>query len=137
MKTRTALAGAALLLAALAAATYVAGELREVATLRSFDADGAAHETQLWIVDHGGSPWIRVARPERAWYRRLSAQPEVELARGGDFQPYTARPDPSPAAAAAIDAAFRAKYGWTDAWYGLLLRSGPIPVELVPRETAR
>ena len=50
MKTRTALAGAALLLAALAAATYVAGELREVATLRSFDADGAAHETQLWIV---------------------------------------------------------------------------------------
>jgi hypothetical protein len=125
--------GGVLLLLALAVGTYVAGELTEVASLRTFDADGGAHVTKLWVVDHAGSTWIRVARPGRAWFRRLSARPEVELARGGDFLPYTARPDPSPAAIAAIDAAFRAKYGWTDAWYGLLLRSHAIPVELKRR----
>jgi len=125
--SRLALAfGGALLLAGVG--TYVAGEQGEVAVLRSFDADGGAHETKLWIVDHDGRPWVRVARPERAWYRRLLANPRVELVRGGRTQPMRATPDP--AARAAIDAAFAAKYGWTDGWYGLLLRRGAIPVRL-------
>ena len=33
---------------------------------------------------------------------------------------------------AAVDAAFRAKYGVTDWWYGVLLRRDPIPIRLTP-----
>src|SRR5690606_16704061 len=54
-------------LGALALATYVAGEQNEVAVLRTVDASGATHETKLWVVDLDGTPWVRVARPRRAW----------------------------------------------------------------------
>ena len=30
----------------------------------------------------------------------------------------------------ALDARFREKYGWVDAWYGLLLRHDPVPIRL-------
>jgi hypothetical protein len=45
----------------------VAGEVTEVTVLRTFDADGGAHETKLWVVDHDGIPWVRVANPQRRW----------------------------------------------------------------------
>jgi hypothetical protein len=43
-----------------------------------------------------------------------------------------AEPDPSPATRAAIDDAFRAKYGMVDWWYGVLLRRDAVPVRLRP-----
>jgi hypothetical protein len=101
--------GLLLLLLALGAATYVAGEQTEVAALRTRDATGGMHETELWVVDHAGAPWVRVANPERAWFARLREQPQAR---------------------AALDAAFRAKYGLVDWWYGLLLRRGAVPVAL-------
>jgi hypothetical protein len=119
-------------LALVALGTYLAGERGEVAVLRTFDASGAPHETKLWVVDHAGHAWVRVARPERSWYRRLLASPEVELVRGGRAERLRAVPDPSPQARAEIDAAFAAKYGATDAWYGWLVRSDPLPVRLEP-----
>ena len=104
--------------------------------MRTFDASGAAQETKLWVVDRAGSVFVRVARPQRSWYRRLLARPDVELVRGGRVLRMRAVPDPSPETRAAVDAAFAAKYGLTDAWYGLLVRSDPIPVRLDPRPEA-
>ena len=119
-------------LALVALGTYVAGEQVEVAVLRTVDADGAPHETKLWVVDHDGVPWVRVANPQRKWFERLSRHPRAELIRNGAEQPVEARPQDSPEARAALDRRFREKYGAVDWWYGLLLRRNAIPVRLDP-----
>ena len=118
------------MLVAAALLTYWAGEQTEVVVLRTLDAAGGAHETKMWAVDLAGEPWVRVANPERAWYRRLLANPRVELLRGGHAEPILAEPRDTPEAAAALDAAFRQKYGAVDWWYGVLLRRHAVPVRL-------
>ena len=121
------------LLVVLAVGTYVAGEQTEVAQLRTLDEAGVVHETKLWVVDHDGAAWVRVARPERQWFQRLKRHPEIMIVRnGGPPQRVHASPDPSDATKAALDAAFREKYGIVDWWYGLLLRRAPVPVRLDP-----
>jgi hypothetical protein len=119
---------AALLL--LGAATYWAGERREVVVIRTLDGDGTPYDTKVWVVDHDGVPWVRVANPERSWFQRLSLNPRAELVRGGLARPVVARPQDTAEAHAAIDQEFRAKYGAVDWWYGVLLRRHPIPVRL-------
>ena len=44
------------------------------------------------------------------------------------MQPAQTEPD----VRAAVDAAFRARYGVVDWWYGVLLRRDPVPVRLIP-----
>ncbi|MEO6029560.1 MAG: hypothetical protein ABIR79_22065, partial [Candidatus Binatia bacterium] len=114
-------------------ATYIAGEQTEVVVLRTRDDAGIVHETEMWCVDHEGTPWVRVANAERHWYQRLVAHPEVELVRHGDATPRVAHPDPAPATRLAVDQVFAAKYGLVDFWYGAILRRGPIPIRLDPR----
>ena len=121
---------AAIVLFAVGFGTYWAGEQTEVVLLRTTDAGGGVRETKMWAVDHQGEPWVRVANPERGWYRRLLANPSVELVRNGRAQRCTAEPHDTPEAAAALDAAFREKYGVVDWWYGVLLRRHAIPVRL-------
>ena len=125
-----ALLGAVVLLMLLAVGTWWAGEQTEVAVLRTSDALGRAYETKLWVVDREGVPWVRVANPERGWYRRLLEQPRVELVRAGETRACLARPYDVPEIAAELDVAFREKYGLVDWWYGLLLRRHAIPVKL-------
>ena len=86
----------------------------------------------MWVVDIDDTPWVRVANPRRGWYRRLVATPRVELVRNGQVSERRAAPDTGPEASGKVDAAFAAKYGFTDRWYGLLLRRGPVPVRLDP-----
>jgi hypothetical protein len=119
-------------LVAVGIATWVAGELTEVAVLRTTDEDGAARETKLWVVDLDGSPWVRVARPERTWFGRLRGRPEVELVRHGVALPYRAIEIDDPAMRARVDAAFRDKYGLVDWWYGVVLRRDPRAIRLDP-----
>jgi hypothetical protein len=122
---RRLLLGAVAALVAAGVLTYWAGEQTEGEL-----QDAGVHETKMWAVDHEGDPWVRVANPEREWYRRLLEQPSVELVRAGQAQRYTAEPHDTPEAAAAIDAAFREKYGLVDWWYGVLLRRHAVPVRL-------
>jgi hypothetical protein len=131
---RRVLLGVVLALGSVAGLTYWAGEQTEVAVLRTRDVDGSVRETKLWVVDHEGTPWVRVANPRRGWFARLRDRPQVELLRGGRTQACEAHVHEGPETRAAIDAAFRARYGIVDWWYGLLLRRGAIPVQLVPRE---
>lgn len=119
-------------LAALAVGTWVAGEQTEVAVLRTVDESGAGRETKLWVVDLDGSPWVRVARPERSWFAQLRNRPEVELVRHGVALPYRAIEIEDPAMRERVDAAFRDKYGLVDWWYGLLLRRDPRAIRLDP-----
>lgn len=126
--------GVSAALIALVLVTYALGEVVEGAVLYTRDEAGALHATKLWVVDHAGAPWVRVARPERRWFERLEQDARVELERGGERRAYRAIPHREPEARAAIDAAFRAKNGAIDWWYGVVLRSHAIPVELVPAE---
>ena len=117
-------------------ATYVAGEQTEVVVLRTFDEQGVSHDTKMWIVDVDAAAWVRVANPHREWFRRISAHPQVVLVRSGVSHAVVARPDEGPEARSSIDQAFRAKYGWVDWWYGVLVRRGAIPIRL-ERDPAR
>jgi hypothetical protein len=110
----------------------VAGEQTEVAMLRTIDESGAAHETKLWVVDLDGTPWVRVARPQRNWFERLRQHADVELIRNGVVQPHRAVEISDEDTRRRVDQAFREKYGVVDWWYGLLLRRDPIPVRLDP-----
>jgi hypothetical protein len=114
--------------------TYLAGEQTEVVRLLTRDETGQPWMTKMWVVDIGDVTWVRVANPQRAWYRRLLANPKVELERGGRVQPRLAIPDETPATRASVDEAFAAKYGLVDRWYGLLVRHAAVPIRLVPRE---
>jgi Uncharacterized protein conserved in bacteria (DUF2255) len=127
-----------LVLVAGAAATWWAGEQTELVVIRTLDGDGTQYHTKVWVVDHDGAPWVRVANPGRFWFHRLSRNPHAPLIRGGVEQPVIARPADFVEARAAIDARFREKYGVVDWWYGVLLRHNAIPVRLDPdREGAR
>jgi hypothetical protein len=114
--------------------TYVAGEQTEVVRLQTRDEMGKVWTTKLWVVDVGDVTWLRVANPQRAWYRRLLANPNVELERGGRSEPRLAIPEDSPQTRAIVDEAFAAKYGLVDRWYGLIARHDPVPIRLVPQE---
>jgi hypothetical protein len=129
---RRLLAFALLGLAVVTAATWLAGEQTELAVLRTFDGAGAPHDTKVWVIDVGDTPWVRVANPDRAWYRRLLAEPRVELWRGGRSELRLARPSHDSTVGRAVDEAFAEKYGPVDAWYGVLLRRDPVPIRLEP-----
>ena len=117
----------------LALGTYLAGERTEVAVLTTYDADGTAHQTKMWIVDYEGHPYVRIGRPGRGWGERLRTNPKVELARGGEPEPKLAEIVTDQSARSAIDRAFADKYGWVDWWFGLVIRKNPEPVRLDPR----
>ena len=132
MTFRRAILGSIAVWALIVAGTYVAGEQTEVVVLHTRDERGAEFSTKMWVVDLGDVTWIRVENPRRAWYRRLLANPRIELERGGRLEPRLAIPEPTPEARLAVDEAFAAKYGLVDRWYRLLVRRDAVPIRLIP-----
>ena len=111
-------------------AQLVASESGEVVVLTTHDADGEAHETRLWIVDHEGFQWLRSGSDVAGWYGRLHANPKVEVERQSTRKPYT--PVPEPAKAPEINRLMLEKYGWADRYIGFYFpRDDSIPVRLV------
>ena len=133
MTLRRIIVGSILVWVVIVAGTYLAGEQTEVVVLHTRDERGAEFSTKMWVVDLGDVTWVRVANPRRGWYRRLLANPKVELERRGQRDLRLALPDLSPEARDAVDEAFAEKYGWVDRWYGLLVRSDSVPIRLVPQ----
>jgi len=117
----------------LAATTLVALEGEEVIVLRTFDPSGGTHEARVWVADADGQTWIEVADARKEFYRRILADPEVEVVRNEETARYRAVPDPSRAAHDRVRALLAEKYGLADRWIGLLVdTSGSIAVRLVP-----
>lgn len=135
MTFRQAILGSIAVWALIVAGTWLAGEQTEVAVLHTRDERGVEFATKMWIVDLDDVTWVRVANPRRAWYRRLLANPRVELERGGRREARLAIPEPTPEARLAVDEAFAAKYGLVDRWYGLLVRRNAVPIRLIPPMT--
>jgi hypothetical protein len=121
------------LVLALALLQIVASESGEVVVLQTRAGDGLAHETRLWVIDLDGRQYLRAGDAGSGWFVRLSAQPEVAVARSGVHGFYRAAPVEEHRAV--VNAAMRAKYGWRDAVVGMMVggRDAAIPVRLEPR----
>jgi len=117
--------------AAYGALNYVASERVEVVTLHIVDASGQPSDTRIWILDHQGAAFIR-ARESSGWYARLTAAPDIQLTRGDVRARYTVVSHPE--LRDQINAMFRDKYGWGDAFISFTLggRDDALPLELVP-----
>jgi len=116
-----------------AAITLVALEANEVAVLRTFAPGKDVLESRVWVADEAGAIWIEIANPEKEPYRRIVADPHVELVRDGQSERYRAAVDRSPAAHAHVRSLLARKYGLADWWIGLLVdTSHSVAVRLVP-----
>ena len=71
---------------------YYQPQSEGTAVLRSFDADGQAHDTVLSLLDDGGTLWVESGHWFRGWYYRVRANPDVETdpRRGGRRLPGSA-----------------------------------------------
>jgi len=99
-------------------AQYVASESGEVVTVHSVDADGAARETRVWVVDDAGSQWLRTGNTKSKWMARVNVHPEIEMTRKGETRSYLAVPVPE--ARARVNQLMAEKYGWADQVVALL-----------------
>ena len=111
----------------------IAAESGEVVVLRTTDAAGAPKETRLWVVEDGSHVWLRSGSEAAGWYQQLAARPEVEVQRGD--QTLRVRAVPEVGARTRINGLMREKYGWADAYIGMLFgRDDTIPIRLDPRD---
>lgn len=130
---RHALITAAALVLAFAATTLLALEGSEVVVLRTALNRSEPRATRVWIADYDGSPWIESASPEREFYRDILADPNVELQRNGERLKYRAVPVDGREGHELIRSLLRQRYGWADAWIGLLAdTSNSIAIRLEP-----
>ncbi len=75
-----------------AAIGYFQPRAGSTATLRTYDADGEPQDRVLSLHEDDGQLWVESGHWFRGWYRRVQANPEVELIRDGDPEPFTAVP---------------------------------------------
>lgn len=120
---------------AVGAVTWLALEGNEVVVLRTRAADGTVRETRTWVAEENGALFIEAAHAERPFYRHLLADPMVEVvAADGTVRACTATVVANPDGHRHIRRLLATKYGWADAWVGLLQdTAGSIEVRLDPR----
>jgi len=136
MKRAAVLLGAVFGLGAIFYASLFAfGEMcTEIVVLRTFDADGAPHETRVMVIDIADTPWVR-GRPYRGWFRRLEANSNAEFYRGGVWHPIRAWISRDSSDAAQFERVVVERYGLTYRLFDFIARmsSNEIPVRLEPR----
>lgn len=106
----------------------------EIVVLRTFDADSAPHETRVMVIDIADTPWVR-GRPYRGWFRRVEANSNAELYRGGVWYPIKASISGESSDAARFEHGVVERYGLMYRLFDFVARmsSNEIPVRLEPR----
>ena len=105
----------------------------EVVVLTTTAPDGALYETQLWIVEHENSLYLRAASPKARWLERIRGSSSVMLLRGTARQEWLAVPLSSEALRDAVDQAMTRKYGTADRlWRYFRDGSQTVPIRLDP-----
>jgi hypothetical protein len=104
----------------------------EVAVLRTKGTGHIEHYASVWFVRANHALWIRAENRERHWLAEIRANPQVELALGGQTRAYEADPMDMPDYRAYIDAEFRKKYGVTDWVRSLKGDRNTLPIRLNP-----
>jgi len=92
---------------------FAMAERVEVVVLHSHGADGD-HETRLWVVDDGGSAWLRTGQDNATWLPRIRANGAVEVERAGETKPYQAIVIFEPGTVARVNQRMLEKYGWSE-----------------------
>lgn len=124
------------LLLAFGAVTLVALEASDVAVLVTPRPGGGVRETHVWWADDGGALLVEAATPERAWLAEAAG--EIDVVRAGRRERFRVERSPEPGAHDRLRALLRAKYGWRDAWVGLLQdTSRSVAVRLTPQPATR
>jgi F420H(2)-dependent quinone reductase len=133
---RSVLVALAVSLLGFAAVTGLALESGGVAVLETRAPDGTPRTTRVWVADEDGSLLVEAASAERPWYRDVLLDPMVSLKREGRVEAFRALPEPGDAGHRRVRELLRARYGWRDAWVGLVQdTSGSIAVRLEPLES--
>jgi hypothetical protein len=117
------------------ASLFAWGELyTEVVVLRTFDSDGHPHETRVTVIDIADTPWVR-GRPYRGWFRRVEANPNIELYRGATWHPVRASVSRNVPDAQEFERQMLERYGLAYRAFDLIARmsTNEIPVRLDPR----
>ncbi|NJN51232.1 MAG: hypothetical protein HC809_05085 [Gammaproteobacteria bacterium] len=113
----------------------VASESGEVVVVTTVGADGAAQETRLWIVDFEGEAYLRAGSTQAQWYVRLLNHPQITVERSGAAEAVLAAP--SAADTTAVNELMAQKYGWADAYIGMIFsRDDAMAIRLDPLPTA-
>ncbi len=109
----------------------VASESGEVVVVTTQSADGTPATTRLWVVDREGQAFLRAGSPQAQWYGRIEANPTITVERNGVAASY--RAVPSPDDTAAVNELMAQKYGWADAYIGVMFsRDDSMAIRLDP-----
>jgi 2-iminobutanoate/2-iminopropanoate deaminase len=121
------------LLLAFAALTFWALEAGDVAVLVTQRPEGSVRETHVWWAEDDGTLQVEAATPERAWLAEALEAGEIEVERDGRRERFRVERSDAPGAHDRVRALLRAKYGWRDAWVGVLQdTSRSVAVRLSP-----
>ncbi len=119
--------------------TLVALEGGGVAVLRTRGgeaADGIRY-TRLWFAEDGDRLWIEAARPGRGFLEDIRREPRIVIERHQRLEAYVAEVQPNPQGHLKVRRLLRKKYGWRDAWIGMLTdTAGSVAILLRPPEGA-
>jgi hypothetical protein len=99
--------------------TLFALEGREVVVVETTSA-GGKHRTRTWVADDDGAVWIEAANPERPFLRDLEVDPVAVIERAGARRTCAATIFATPEGHHHIRQLLAARYGWADAWIGLV-----------------
>lgn len=127
-----------LLVVAFFAAVFIASEFGgEVVILRTHDGD-AEKTTHLWVVDDAGFAWLRAGTPGSGWLKRIDANPDVVVERGGQTYHFKAIAVREPVVRDRIHALMREKYSIADRLISVMRdANGSVAVRLQPLQPSQ
>jgi hypothetical protein len=89
----------------------------EVVLLTIEDDQGRLHETDLWVVDLDGRPYLRAAQPDATWLAWVRAHPRIVLHRAGAKRQYLAVVVETRVAHDRVRHEMALKYGFADRFW--------------------
>ena len=108
-----------------------AADVEEVQVLTT-DVDGEPRETIIWLAVVDGRGYIRTSR-STTWGGNVERDPELVLRVEGREHPLRAVFVEEEATRARVIGTFREKYGFSDAFIGIIRGSHPRIMRLEPR----
>lgn len=119
--------------------TFEESDLAAIAAAKEVDIEtrssaGDVHRTIIWIVERGGTVYVRSYRgPSGRWYRESLADPDVAIHVDARRVPARAVPATDPASVEACSEGLRAKYRRSQSLQAMLVNDVlPTTLKLVP-----
>ncbi len=108
------------LLVAFVVVTAVALEISGVVTVHTVSAAGANRTTHVWFVEEDSTLYLEAGNPQNPWVVDLIGEDELTLSGQNLDGRYHFVLHTSAESHERIRRMMREKYGWRDAWIGML-----------------